>query len=406
MEPASLRHGFLDAAALRALLVSTLITAGIFVHDRRSGAQSGLRWTNEQLNRYTRGHLNVRVFNERPLTTRPAILLIEHLGLSPVLAYSLIWAVALCILGWSCFVLGRAVTGCEAGGWTSLGLTMLSWPMIHLFTHPSSAWDDPVQFMFLSTALAWFAVCWRHQRQGRGWAGYVVFATLSLLARESGLLLMPALLLLVLAVQRHASFATALRTGALVGLPAVPLALWQLWSRQRQIDWVTGIPRAQHAQLNFANGWESLHSLTAGTAVLAPFCYLLVLSRPHLPRRVWWALWAAVVPNTVVVLLFTLAHEFRLFFLPVLLLAPIVGWAAREELALPFTRPNMEILLHGNRVVILALAGLASVALAAYGFPGRPMPTSSLDTAPPLLLTTLHAIAWRQARHAAATVIS
>ncbi|MEL4505187.1 hypothetical protein AAEX63_13010 [Luteococcus sp. H138] len=396
--PRGVRHGFRDATALRALLVSVIITTGIVVHEQRSGAQSAFQWTPEQWMHHSRTHLVHRVFYERPMTTRPALLMIEQLGLTPVLAYSLIWLPALCVLGWSCFVLGRAVTDSEAGGWGSLALTMLSWPMIHLFSLPSAAWDDPVQFMFLSTALAWFAVCWRQQRPAVGWAGYFIFYSLGLLARDSGLLLMPALLLLVLTLPERTTFATVLRTGTLVLSPATTLALWQLWVRQREVAWSPGIPRDQHARLNFANGWESLHSLTAAAAVLVPFCYLLVLSRRHLARRVWWALWVAVVPNTVVVLLATLAHEFRLFFLPVLVLAPIVGWAARDELALPFRRHNLMELLDGNAVVLLALVGLATVALAAYGFPGRPMPHRNLDSVAPLLFTALHAVAWHRAR--------
>lgn len=260
-----------------------------------------------------------------------------------------------------------------------------------------------LQYLFIVASLT-VLIRWVRSPRRVHAACYVVLATLALITRNSGVLLLPSMLLVVLSRIHRNRWRQAT---VVLGLPA---ALWFVWhmvasaSKHALLTTSWGpirpdsIPRQGHVLHNFGDAWLATQSVSAAVVVLAPYCVLLWLAWPELDRAIRSALTTALLVNTVVVWLFTLAWESRLFFLPVLLLVPTVGWQARGALRRA-GRPEVWATVFTTWRV-LVLGGLLGVSfwVSSFGYPGMTLEGTGLETWPPLVAATLMATGHMTAR--------
>lgn len=275
-------------------------------------------------------------------------------------------------------------------------MLLVSWPVFNLFNWPVSGWDEPIQYMFTIASLT-MLIRWLRGAGRRTEIGYVVLASLALVARNTGVLLVPSVLLVALSRARGRSWRQV------VGVVCAPVLLWFVWrlaaspgghallSSHWGVIRPDSIPRFAHISFNFGDGWLATESISAAIVVLSPYLLLLGLAWSELDRAVRIALVTAVVVNTAVVWLMTLAWESRLFFLPVMLFLPSVGWHARHALVRLCRWDVWRAIVSGWRLVAMLGAVALAFWISAYGYPGMALQNTDLESWPPLVFT---AVVW------------
>ncbi|MGD1848064.1 MAG: hypothetical protein ACFB10_21935 [Salibacteraceae bacterium] len=266
-------------------------------------------------------HQENPAFVRRPLTTQLVSRLQYFFGLSVGWAFllanfSLLWGAAYALFGLTLRLFQRP----EIAYWSLIGF-FTTFSLCFAFFPKIYSYDEPMQYLLLLLALLF----WWRQR----WLLFGLTFALSLLSRESGLLLLPALgwwawqhpptrqralLALLVPTLLYGAYYLSFFYGVDTSAEARKL----LSERQDALDY-------NFANLRFAR--ESLVSV--GLAAVWPAIVVVLFptkSTFGVSLKPWkTAFWISLAINTPVIFLTARAQETRLFALPLLFLWPIVG---------------------------------------------------------------------------------
>ncbi len=300
-------------------------------------------------------------FARRPLTTSLVKGLAEYSPLS--LAEAFVWLnLGLFLLcGPLLYYLARTQKQSHRGAMLGVTIFYSSFSVLFAFFPSNYTYDEPLQYCLLLLAfLAW------HRK---AFALFVLAFTGSLIARETGLLLLPGMALFVLPLLRDTKGNQWLemRQWAYLLLPTVFYAGYLWWWHQHS-GWVSPMEEAPASRWtlvkynfqNFQFTTESLCSMLMGWG-LPTFIAWWYWRRNRLMKKgekAWLAAFAmTLLLNSLLVLVATKARETRLFALPLILLWPLVG----DQLAwlLGHWRRSVQYLRNNWRNFALALVGLA-----------------------------------------------
>ena len=265
-------------------------------------------------------HKEEVAFAARPATTW----LLEHIsqftGLSIGWSFTILNFVFLCIAGILVSVLSFRLKQSVPKSYLSQILFWLSFPILFAFFPMIYSYDDPLQYVLILGSLVFL--------KDRRLLAFLLLFFLSLLVRESGLILLPGILWILLDNEKPILKASNFKLlGALV-LPAISYFIFSAWyanhlnitnelNALNQNRWVC-------FGQNFGDPQFRIESIVSFFLV----CLLPILTWPEFKKlnSKWaWAFLGTLILNTILVLIFTRARESRLFFIPLLLWLPYSG---------------------------------------------------------------------------------
>ncbi|MBD1398065.1 hypothetical protein H9Q13_12880 [Pontibacter sp. JH31] len=335
--------------------------------------------SNEYLTIAITYHKEHPAFAKRPLTTY----LVEKLSSIS----SLDLGTSFTVINFSfLFLCGLAVYWCStllghnaAEALWSMTLFYTSFSVLFSFFPPIYSYDEPLQYLLIYLSL--IALLYGN------WLLFVCFFSLGLIARESGLILLPGFALLVVSYEKPLSF--CLKRILLLGLPVLIYATFlyvfisetniEEASRQDFMD------RFSHFFGNFRNLKFTLESFTSfllatGLQAYLLYCYASRKLLTNTEKRYAAAFVLVLVINTLVVFLTTQARETRLFALPLIFLFPFLGKYFISEYRLIRTKISQatKMELARNFALVAVLAGLSLVVTNSYYFQTIGSPSDNL----------------------------
>ena len=279
-------------------------------------------------------HRSLPVFAARPLTSGAVAVLSRWTGADETRVLALLNPLLMAISACLIYALALSWGADPKGAWVSTALYLFSFTNLFAFVPPIYTYDEPLQVVTM------LAACWCLPRPGVLGQNtgalpavpsynipYALLAGLwmglSLWARESGLLLFPALAGLYLpyaSKQERMGLGITLLV-AVGGLVLGRLATGPTTSSGDLWQWQA---RFSNLQANFRNTDYTVETLVGIFLVLA---WPLVLLRRLLGKLRFFTLGlvASLVVNTFIVLFMAKAREARLFALPLLLIWPLLG---------------------------------------------------------------------------------
>ncbi|MCM4166998.1 hypothetical protein KCTC52924_01854 [Arenibacter antarcticus] len=285
-----------------------------------------------------RYHQEFTPFARRPLTS----LLIEGassvFGITLGEAFVLINFMLLFICGLLVYKTSFKLHGSPGNALLNLVFFFMTFSIVFSFFPPIFTYDEPLQYCLLLLSILAFI--------NNKWGYYVLFFSLAIIARESSVFLIPGIVIIGLGSGlvsvKHWSL-KEIRKWVLLFLP-IPiytvyllLFLWNtgLWQETSDI----AASRFQCVQDNFGTMASAKETLFSFILVLGPVFYLLLMAQrtmrfKGLQKRYIKAFILAVIVNTPIVMLATLAREARLYALPLIFLWPLVGQLFGKELML------------------------------------------------------------------------
>ena len=298
-------------------------------------------------------HRTLPVFAARPLTTTTIETVSAIFSIGEPLAFEavnfgLMWVSSL-LLYWLCLRWGAEPRGARF----ALGAYLLSFSNFFAFFPPIYAYDEPLQYSLFfmgllclpkpewalqpipsSTWVQWVV----HQPNaprtvGLGAAAaFGVFFGLSLLGRETGLVLIPAILAVYIRANNRGKLATQSNLNLMLGLALATILLyawksyWMQHNPQAQTEgglWQWS-ERLSNLKQNFADRAFIVETLCAIFLVLAlPLIWIWPLLKER--TALFAGILGAVAVNTALVLLMAKAREARLFAIPLLMVWPLMA---------------------------------------------------------------------------------
>src|SRR5690606_25541898 len=230
--------------------------------------------------------------------------------------------------------------------WTGIGnmvIYFLGFSILFAFFTPLFSYDEPLQYtMIFASLLAMYH---------RKWLLYTIFFTLALIARESTVFLMPALVLFFLDPSKKSIFPVTTEFTKKLGVILLPVVLYAvflflfIW----KMNLWTGTSEEMTDRIscfasNFKDQKSTMESLSSIFLVLGlPLYFIMVtVGRSEIDpagKKYLNAFWLTFAINTPIVLLTTFARESRLFALPLFFLWPIFIQIFKRELRLLFSHP-------------------------------------------------------------------
>jgi hypothetical protein len=230
--------------------------------------------------------------------------------------------------------------------WTGIGnmvIYFLGFSILFAFFTPLFSYDEPLQYtMIFASLLAMYH---------RKWLLYTIFFTLALIARESTIFLMPALVLFFLDPSKKSIFPVTTEFTKKLGVILIPVVLYAvflflfIW----KMNLWTGTSEEMTDRIscfasNFKDQKSTMESLSSIFLVLGlPLYFIMVtVGRSEIDpagKKYLNAFWLTFTINTPIVLLTTFARESRLFALPLFFLWPIFIQIFKRELRLLFSYP-------------------------------------------------------------------
>jgi hypothetical protein len=280
-------------------------------------------------------HRSLPVFAARPLTSGAVAVLSRWTGADETRVLALLNPLLLVVSACLIYALALSWGADPKRAWIATALYLFSFTNLFAFVPPIYTYDEPLQVVTM------LAACWclprpsvLGQKNGELPAvpsyniPYALLAGLwmglSLWARESGLLLFPALAGLYLPyTSKQERMGLVITLLVAVGILALgrmatgpTTTSGDLWQWQA---------RFSNLQANFRNTNYTVETLVGIFLVLA---WPLVLLRPLLGKLRFFTLGlaASLVINTLLVLLMAKAREARLFAWPLLLVWPLLGF--------------------------------------------------------------------------------
>lgn len=220
----------------------------------------------------------------------------------------------------------------------------LTFSILFAFFPPVFSYDEPLQYCLIMLGILTLI--------REKWLYYVLLFLLAVIARESTLFLMPGLAIIFSGFSLKSKNMWTFSVKRKLLLLLVPLPLYLIYLGI--FLWVTGIwketsevaaNRLSCYFQNFGIYASAVESIVSFFLVLGPSLYFLYIGNKQkifsaLEKKYVHAFLLAMVINTPIVMVATLARESRLFALPLIFLWPLAGQLFGKELAL-LMRPNL-----------------------------------------------------------------
>ncbi|WP_341901039.1 hypothetical protein [Fluviicola taffensis] len=290
--------------------------------------------SNEYLTENVAFHKIEPAFAKRPLTT----LFIEALAYNTPLnigeAFVAVNFGLLFFCGIALFYLARLILGNTRLSNFSMLFFFLSFTVLFSFFPTNYSYDEPLQYLLIFLSLAALI--------RKKWALFILGFSLSLIARESTILILPAIVLYFMEFERKTLFhSESIRKILAVILPVVIYAIFLYLFislsgiGEKSKNDLGG--RFSHFLINFQNqeyAVESLLSFALAIGVQAYFLFSYLSNNPLTitEKKLIKAFLLTLIFNTIIVLSTTLAREIRLFALPLVFIWPIFGKVLLQEL--------------------------------------------------------------------------
>ncbi|TXK52150.1 hypothetical protein FVR03_01640 [Pontibacter qinzhouensis] len=285
-------------------------------------------------------------FARRPVSTYLIESVHQHATLSLGEAFIFVNFLLLFACALLVYFLARCIgcTGAEAIG--SMLFFFGSFTILFIFFPPIYTYDEPAQYFFLLLSLIAFFK--------EKYLSFFVCFSLSLMVRESSILLLPGLLYLFLSKLKYANKPQVLVLKQ-IALLLTPIAVYiiflyfliqqqQIWPSSKIDFW----DRLLHFSFNFQSVPHAVNTfvsffLTLGLQLYLVYWFLENHNRRKEDTRLLKAFFITLFINTPVVLTTTLAVESRLYALPLLFLWPLLGKIVKAEWR---NRYSLSILKH------------------------------------------------------------
>jgi len=288
-------------------------------------------------------------FARRPLTTW-SIDLLTRFGLTPKTAFIIIGLLGFLIAGMLVFRIAQQLGADSRAALCSQALSHLSPTVLMAWFDPLYTYDEPIQYALLLAAVLLLL----QQR----WMLFVPVLFIALMARETSLLLLPALIL-VAPRRRLALLATLVATAVFAAWLA--MAPHGTSAAELSADLAR---RTEYLAVNFS---AERISETIGflVLVLALPLFLIIRHRTVVPPAWFRAFIVVLALNVPLVLVGGYAREARLFALPLILAWPWIGIALHSELDRcggwtgllgAFRSPGRAIALLGITIIVAVCA--------------------------------------------------
>ena len=245
----------------------------------------------------------------------------------------------------------------------------LTFSILFAFFPPVFSYDEPLQYCLIMMGILALI--------REKWLYYVLLFLLAIIARESSLFLLPGLAIIFSGFSLKSKNMWSFSVNRKLLLLLVPLPLYIIYLGI--FLWATGIwketsevaaSRLSCYFQNFGAYASAVESIVSFFLVLGPSLYFLFMVNKQkifsaLEKKYVQAFLLALVINTPIVMVATLARESRLFALPLIFLWPLVGQLFGKELAL-LMRPNLylDCLKDWRYSGLLLLLSLISYAIA------------------------------------------
>ena len=297
--------------------------------------------SNEYLTSAVEFHKSLPAFQKRPLTTFLINETVLRTKISIGTAFIIVNFLFLFISGVLIYHISLLFDKSNKMAIGNIIIYFTSFSILFAFFPPIYTYDEPVQFCLLLLSLI--------SIYKEKWWRYIVLFSLSLIARESGLILLPGLMLIIIYKDGTFSLKTSINKENLFkfGYLTVSIVVYFIFLRvfleQNDISQESKSDfrdRLSHYYLNVQNQKHAFESLISFFLVLGLTLYLLFngvkkkitsLNKYSMYVR---AFLITVIINSMVVLLTTKAREARLFVIPMFFIWPIFTKLFYEDMKL------------------------------------------------------------------------
>lgn len=285
--------------------------------------------SNDYLTKTVDYHKSFHAFARRPFTTYFIELIYKNTFLSIGEAFVIINFLFLFFCGIILFYLSNILLSNIQLSLLSVTLFYLSYTIIFAFFPTIYSYDEPIQYFLVLTGLIAFFK--------EKWSFYVLFLSLSLIARESGLLLIPSIALFLFSFHFDKGKIFSSNNLKKTLLLILPVAIYMVYlytfititsaSEETKSEL---LDRLSLFDFNFQDQQFSIESLTSlFLAIGFPLYILYWYTRENLltkvERKMVKAFLLCLIINVPLVLTTAQAREARLFALPLIFLWPIFG---------------------------------------------------------------------------------
>lgn len=319
-------------------LVALLFTLMIFVIHMLPSMDSML---NENNIRISHGflksqieyHQEIAPFARRPLTSLLIEGVVQLFGWRYGHAFIFINFILLFLSGPLLFKLSKTMQASTGQALANMGVYFLSFSVLFAFFPPIFSYDEPLQYCFILLSLIAFV-------RGK-WMRFVVFFTVALIARETSMLLLPALLFF-----RPGRKKRRLKDAVPILLPLVFYSIYLLLfigsTHQLKATQIEMASRYSCFLENFESTKNTVETWISLFLALGPFLYLAVVriwkkKTTAFDRQCIGAFLLTVIINTPIVILTAFARETRLFALPLIFIWPVFAQLFARECRLMYS---------------------------------------------------------------------
>lgn len=292
-------------------------------------------------------------FAMRPLSTKFIHLVAENTGLEVAESFVLVQWFFLIISGLVLGLLSNFLLGDLTKTQANLIVYYSSFTILFMFFAPIYSYDEPLQYLLVFLSLLFFM-----QEKN---LFFILFFSLACITRESTLFLIPALFIL-----KYGSFKIQWKTFSKSLLLFVPIisifvAFRLVYSASLQLSFDTQNVAARFVALktNFGGFQPFQNTVISMLVVMLPFLYIFWWNFKFEPklfekhRQSLLALGVGLLINTTIVLLLTNAREARLFYLPFLLVLPIMGDFVNAKFLRVFEKEALMKLLKNHKQLLI-----------------------------------------------------
>ncbi len=266
-------------------------------------------------------HAELPPFARRPLTTLLMYGFIGLLGLKAGYAFIFVNFSLLALSGYLLYRLSLTLKASRRQAIINMLMYFGSFSILFAFFPPVFTYDEPLQYCFLFIALNYYFSGNRFR--------FVLFFSLALIARETSILLLPALLYLENRRVKWLSASIFIKRNYLVFTPVlfytIYLAIF-MYANNLFGDASTEMTRRWSCFLeNFESEKNILESVVSIHFTLSFFALITLFpkKKKHQFSNLVIAFWITALINTPIVILSAFARESRLFALPLLFIWPI-----------------------------------------------------------------------------------
>tara|TARA_R110002020_G_scaffold340176_1_gene555165 strand:- start:1320 stop:2480 length:1161 start_codon:yes stop_codon:yes gene_type:complete len=283
-------------------------------------------------------HKEFAPFARRPLTTFLIETASNWLDIPLGKAFVLVNFFLLFLSGILLFRLSKVMDSGLLKGIINLIIYFLSFSVLFAFFPPIFTYDEPLQYCFIFAGLTSFLK--------RQWAGYVLWFTAAMIARENSAFLIFGLALSVPGLgqifRKVFSFAQ-LRHYLLIVIPVLLYFVFLIFFIETHGLWGDTqsefLARFSNLKENFRDMRNTVETIISFVITLGVFVYFLFISAYQndpspKERRFANAFVISCVLNTLVVLIAAFSRESRLFALPLLFIWPIMAQYCFKEIRL------------------------------------------------------------------------